>query len=101
MPSTRDAMESARSTLPCVNFWPGGCRPGSRPRTETGGKWPSCSNFRRANRRRAAFATNRTLSGDPMPAKSRKQQIEEMLVEDPDDPFLRYGLAMEYASEGN
>jgi tetratricopeptide (TPR) repeat protein len=35
-----------------------------------------------------------------MTGKSRKQQIEEMLTEDPDDPFLRYGLAMEYVSAG-
>jgi predicted Zn-dependent protease len=33
-----------------------------------------------------------------MTAKSRKQQIEEMLTEDPNDTFLRYGLAMEYVS---
>jgi predicted Zn-dependent protease len=36
-----------------------------------------------------------------MTAKSRKQQIEEMLAEDPDDPFLRYGLAMEHISAGD
>jgi predicted Zn-dependent protease len=35
-----------------------------------------------------------------MTGKSRKQQIEEMLAEDPHDPFLRYGLAMEYVSAG-
>jgi thioredoxin-like negative regulator of GroEL len=35
-----------------------------------------------------------------MTSKSRRQQIEEMLAEDPDDPFLRYGLAMEYVSGG-
>jgi Tfp pilus assembly protein PilF len=34
-------------------------------------------------------------------AKSRKEQIEEMLADDPDDPFLRYGMAMEYASAGD
>jgi thioredoxin-like negative regulator of GroEL len=32
--------------------------------------------------------------------KSRKKKLEEMLQEDPTDPFLRYGLAMEYANEG-
>jgi Tfp pilus assembly protein PilF len=36
-----------------------------------------------------------------MTAKSRKEQIRDMLVEDPKDPFLRYGLAMEYVGEGN
>jgi predicted Zn-dependent protease len=36
-----------------------------------------------------------------MTAKSRKQQIEEMLAEDPTDPFLRYGLAMEHISAGD
>jgi Flp pilus assembly protein TadD len=35
-----------------------------------------------------------------MAGKSRKQQIEEMLAEDPNDPFLRYGLAMEHVSAG-
>jgi Flp pilus assembly protein TadD len=32
--------------------------------------------------------------------KTRKQQLEELLAADPDDPFLRYGLAMEHASAG-
>jgi tetratricopeptide (TPR) repeat protein len=36
-----------------------------------------------------------------MTAKSRKQQIQGLLADDPKDPFLRYGLAMEYVSEGN
>jgi len=35
-----------------------------------------------------------------MTAKNRKQQLEEMLAEDPHDAFLRYGLAMEYVGEG-
>jgi thioredoxin-like negative regulator of GroEL len=29
------------------------------------------------------------------------EQIEAMLAEDPDDAFLRYGLAMEHASSGD
>lgn len=36
-----------------------------------------------------------------MSAKTRKEQIEAMLKDDPNDPFLRYGLAMEYVSQGN
>lgn len=36
-----------------------------------------------------------------MGGKSRRQQIEEMLAEDPNDPFLNYGLAMEYVSAGD
>jgi thioredoxin-like negative regulator of GroEL len=36
-----------------------------------------------------------------MTAKTRKQQLQEMLAEEPNDPFLRYGLAMEFVSEGN
>lgn len=36
-----------------------------------------------------------------MTGKTRKQQIEEMLVDDPKDAFLRYGLAMEYVSHGD
>src|SRR5690349_656368 len=35
-----------------------------------------------------------------MAAKTRKEQLEEMLALDPGDPFLRYGLAMEHASAG-
>ena len=35
-----------------------------------------------------------------MTSKSRKQQLLELLAEDPTDAFLRYGLAMEYASAG-
>lgn len=31
----------------------------------------------------------------------RMDQIEAMLAEDPDDAFLRYGLAMEHASAGD
>jgi hypothetical protein len=31
----------------------------------------------------------------------RMEQIEAMLAEDPDDAFLRYGLAMEHASAGD
>lgn len=34
-------------------------------------------------------------------AKTRKQQIEEMLGNDPNDPFLHYGLAMEHLAEGD
>ena len=36
-----------------------------------------------------------------MAGKSRKQMIEEMLAEQPDDPELRYALAMEYVSAGD
>jgi predicted Zn-dependent protease len=35
-----------------------------------------------------------------MSDKTRRQQLEEMLAEDPNDPFLHYGLAMEYVSAG-
>ena len=36
-----------------------------------------------------------------MTVKSRRQRLEEMLAEDPNDPFLRYGLAMDYAGAGD
>ncbi len=36
-----------------------------------------------------------------MAAKTRKQQLDELLADDPNDAFLRYALAMEYAGEGN
>ena len=36
-----------------------------------------------------------------MTGKTRKQQLEEMLADDPGDPFLRYGLAMEHISAGD
>jgi Tfp pilus assembly protein PilF len=32
--------------------------------------------------------------------KTRKEQLEELLELDPDDSFVRYGLAMEHASAG-
>lgn len=35
-----------------------------------------------------------------MAENTRKQQLEQMLAEDPNDPFLRYGLAMEYVGAG-
>ena len=35
-----------------------------------------------------------------MAGKTRKQQIEEMLAEEPNDPELRYALAMEFVSAG-
>lgn len=34
-------------------------------------------------------------------SKSRKEQIEEMLALEPDDSFLRYGLAMEHVTAGD
>jgi len=33
-------------------------------------------------------------------SQTRRQQLEQLLADMPDDPFLRYGLAMEYVSEG-
>jgi thioredoxin-like negative regulator of GroEL len=36
-----------------------------------------------------------------MTAKTRKQMIEEQLAADPNDPFLRYALAMEHQSAGD
>jgi predicted Zn-dependent protease len=36
-----------------------------------------------------------------MTTKTRKEQIQEMLADEPNDAFLRYGLAMEFISEGN
>lgn len=36
-----------------------------------------------------------------MPKTPRMEQIEAMLADDPDDAFLRYGLAMEHASSGD
>ncbi len=36
-----------------------------------------------------------------MAGKTRKQQIEEMLAEEPNDPELSYALAMEYCSAGD
>jgi Tfp pilus assembly protein PilF len=36
-----------------------------------------------------------------MAGQTRKQQIESLLADDPNDAFLRYGLAMEYVSAGD
>jgi tetratricopeptide (TPR) repeat protein len=35
-----------------------------------------------------------------MSERSRREKLLEMLAEDPNDPFLRYGLAMEHSSAG-
>jgi tetratricopeptide (TPR) repeat protein len=35
-----------------------------------------------------------------MSGKTRKEQLEELLELDPDDSFVRYGLAMEYVGAG-
>jgi len=35
-----------------------------------------------------------------MAGKTRKQQLEELLADDPNDAFLRYAMAMECAGEG-
>ncbi|MBL8800251.1 MAG: tetratricopeptide repeat protein [Planctomycetia bacterium] len=34
-------------------------------------------------------------------AKSRREQLEAMLAEDPNDAFLGYGLAMDHVSAGD
>jgi predicted Zn-dependent protease len=36
-----------------------------------------------------------------MATSKRMQQIESMLADEPNDPFLRYGLAMEHSSLGD
>lgn len=36
-----------------------------------------------------------------MTAKTRREQIEAMLAEEPNDPELRYMLAMDYVSAGD
>lgn len=36
-----------------------------------------------------------------MTTTSRRQQLETLLAADPQDPFLRYALAMEYESGGD
>src|SRR5947209_6206293 len=36
-----------------------------------------------------------------MSSRTRKEQLEALLAEEPNDPFLRYGLAMEYVSQGD
>jgi len=36
-----------------------------------------------------------------MTDRTRKEQLAEMLAEEPNDAFLRYALAMEYLGEGN
>jgi tetratricopeptide (TPR) repeat protein len=36
-----------------------------------------------------------------MTAKTRREQIEEMLADEPNDPELRYMLAMEHVSAGD
>src|SRR5262249_21971012 len=43
----------------------------------------------------------RGAGGRTMPETERLQQIRALLADDPADPFLRYGLAMEYAGQGD
>lgn len=42
-----------------------------------------------------------SAGSDAMTAKTRLQQLEEMLQDDPNDPELRYMVAMEHASRGD
>lgn len=46
-------------------------------------------------------ATPNHVGTDPMAKTPRMEQIEALLAEDPDDAFLRYGLAMEHISQGD
>jgi Flp pilus assembly protein TadD len=39
--------------------------------------------------------------GEESAMASRKERLEQMLQEDPNDPFLRYGLAMEHVAAGD
>src|SRR5262249_19239941 len=39
--------------------------------------------------------------GREVSGKTRMQQLQEMLADDPQDSFLHYGLAMEYMSAGD
>ena len=42
------------------------------------------------------------IEGNRMPTRTpRMADIEAMLADEPTDPFLRYGLAMEYVSAGD
>jgi tetratricopeptide (TPR) repeat protein len=51
----------------------------------------------------------RTLNNEPisglenanMSGNTRREKLEQMLADNPDDPFLRYGLAMEHLSQGD
>ena len=36
-----------------------------------------------------------------MQPSTRREQLEALLTEEPNDSFLRYGLAMEYVSQGD
>jgi Tfp pilus assembly protein PilF len=36
-----------------------------------------------------------------MAETERMRQLRALLADDPDDPFLRYGLAMEFAGQGD
>jgi predicted Zn-dependent protease len=47
------------------------------------------------------LAALQAIARDEMSDKTRRQALEEMLAEDPNDEFLRYGLGMEYVSTGD
>ncbi|HET6576146.1 MAG TPA: hypothetical protein VFG68_21265 [Fimbriiglobus sp.] len=46
-------------------------------------------------------ATPKCVRTEPMAKTPRMEQIEALLADDPGDAFLRYGLAMEHAGQGD
>ena len=63
-----------------------------------------CQQLRRDNASRYRDVTTNEISHKELdlPARTpRMEQIEALLADDPTDPFLRYGLAMEYVSAGD
>jgi tetratricopeptide (TPR) repeat protein len=61
-----------------------------------------CRSIACPNRR--TYLKQRLISGlenANMSGTTRREKLEQMLADDPDDPFLRYGLAMEHLSQGD
>jgi Tfp pilus assembly protein PilF len=70
---------------------PDGARSGARRRTLTTGTTAT-------SRRRAAGESLQTAKSAQM---NRREKLEALLAQTPDDVFLRYALALAWVSEGN
>ncbi|CAN5607072.1 hypothetical protein BH10PLA2_BH10PLA2_23220 [soil metagenome] len=88
----RAAEASGRRLIPCIKLNWGKVT----FRTGTGSKKVEFQGA--SNRMWTDLSSSRNLEPPTMSEKSRKDQLLEMLQEDATDPFLNYGLAMEYVA---
>src|SRR5262249_2779964 len=81
------------------------CRtcPGAYTGSGKGAKCAGCAGLAPGRRegRTVGRTDSRMVEARCPMAKTRREQLEEMLADDPSDPFLHYGLAMEHVSAGD